>query len=916
MSDDDLYGDTLAPGEFEATADFPASSFGPRYQVIEELGRGGMGTVYRAFDTELREDIALKALLPTLAQDRRALLRFRHEVRIARRVSHPNIARIHDFHVHDDTPFLTMEFVPGVGLDTILSDSGSFSAEQMLGYMIPVLNALEAAHQAGVVHRDLKPANVMVSEDGRVVVTDFGIATMVGDVSDEGQIVGTPLYLSPEQARAQSVDSRSDLYTAGVMMHVMLTGASPWDATDAMTLIMARLLKPPRPLPVDTPDFIQTAICALMQIDPRDRPESANEVVQALSDPTHAAAPSRSLSPLPNHFGKFVGREADLDVVHSNLEAHGCVVVCGPGGIGKTRLAVEYSQQRNIPVAWVSLDGVVTVDEAMSRIVDKLGLPASAGIQEISAQLDALDAVLWVLDSVDRLDVTALAEPFLGMGCEVVMTQRGRSSDFPSVQLEPLSADAAQALFLDRATSRTASIDQSEPGFVEVIEQLEGYPLALELAASRLGIMTLETLSQRLRDPIRTLRNKDLGSIESAITDSWDELTSDLQSALAQFSVFEGGASLDDVCEILACDGYPEDLLEELVDRSLIRWMRGDGRFTCFEVIRDFAKARLPDVCVAATSRHQKYFEQRMTVSELQHSDLMNARAAFLHSVAVADHSSAEKLLGGIWYILERRGPYSMGQQLSEQLLNITDSNIANNTKGFSLWRQGELENAAVAFETSLSQKESSDAFMGLGQVRWSQGRFDESEQLLKRAIAGTGHTRANSINVLGLVEWSRGNLDLAREYLKTAAQEYEVYIPSKQGIALSNLALVEDDQDDTLAAIATTRLAIDLLKVADDQRSVALAQSNLGNMLRKAGQLDEAESILRVAIDANSKLGDRRMMGFAKNNLAMVLAEQGHHREAVPLLEEAIKHFETLHEPAAIDSARNQLQISKNFLT
>jgi eukaryotic-like serine/threonine-protein kinase len=210
-------GQELARGEL----------FADRYQVEELLGRGGMGAVYRAHDLALGEPIALK-LFP-FDPDRAPLgvLRFRQEVRLARRVTHPNVARVYDIGEHQGALYLTMELIEGATLRALFSHEGRLAPARAVDIVREVALGLQAAHAAGVIHRDLKPTNILVARSGRVVLSDFGIARSLGDESYltvTGAAVGTPYYMSPEQAYGGPVDARADLYALGLVLYEALSG--------------------------------------------------------------------------------------------------------------------------------------------------------------------------------------------------------------------------------------------------------------------------------------------------------------------------------------------------------------------------------------------------------------------------------------------------------------------------------------------------------------------------------------------------------------------------------------------------------------------------------------------------------------------------------------------------------------------
>ncbi len=273
-----------------------------RYRILGVLGRGGMGTVYRVRDETLDELVALKTLRKDWINAPGALARFRREVKLARRVTHPNVARTFDIGAHEGEPFLTMELIDGTSLGREIEDGGRLAVARCVAIAGAIADALAAAHAVGVVHRDLKPDNVLLGEDGRVVITDFGIARVEsGDVEGTaaGALVGTPAYMSPEQVQALPLDGRSDLYALGLVLYEMLTGERAFEGSSAIVLAAARLMRPPpdpRERVAGVPPALGELTVGLLAREPDERPSVA-EVLAALA--RAASAPSASPTPRP-----------------------------------------------------------------------------------------------------------------------------------------------------------------------------------------------------------------------------------------------------------------------------------------------------------------------------------------------------------------------------------------------------------------------------------------------------------------------------------------------------------------------------------------------------------------------------------------------------------------------------------------
>ncbi len=260
---------------------------GPRYRLVRMLGRGGMGAVYQAYDNELRRDVALKALLPEVAENASMLERFKREIQISSTITHRNVLRVFDLGQGPGIRFLTMEFVEGENLAELMKREGRLPVDRIERILRQVCQGLGAAHERNVLHRDLKPANVMIDREDRVLLTDFGIAKSAEQtgLTQAGEIMGTPHYMSPEQVKGEPVDVRSDIYSLGVMLYEMATGQVPYGGNTVYEVMIQRVQKDPRPaveLNPDLPPYLQNLIQRCMAMHKEDRYASTDELVADL----------------------------------------------------------------------------------------------------------------------------------------------------------------------------------------------------------------------------------------------------------------------------------------------------------------------------------------------------------------------------------------------------------------------------------------------------------------------------------------------------------------------------------------------------------------------------------------------------------------------------------------------------------
>jgi serine/threonine protein kinase len=303
-----------------------------KYQVVENLGRGGMAEVYKAYQETLDRYVAIKVMHSFLADEKGFLGRFQREARAMAALNHPNIVGVYDFDIFEEMYYIAMEYVSGGTLKDLIESMSDQEESLPLSVstrvVLEVADALAYAHGRGMVHRDIKPGNIMLTEDGRAVLTDFGIAKILSGptFTATGAMVGTPAYMSPEQGLGKPGDERSDLYALGVLFYQMATGRLPYDADTPLAVILKHVNEPvptPTDLNNDIPAAIQSVIVKAMAKDPEERYQSANEMIQKLQE---------------------AAKDSDLDLAHRRRAANAAAAAqtgnpgrCdafGPGGCG------------------------------------------------------------------------------------------------------------------------------------------------------------------------------------------------------------------------------------------------------------------------------------------------------------------------------------------------------------------------------------------------------------------------------------------------------------------------------------------------------------------------------------------------------------------------------------------------------
>ncbi|MCL4821075.1 MAG: protein kinase [Vicinamibacteria bacterium] len=629
----------------------PGSRLG-RYEIVGPLGAGGMGEVYRARDTRLGREVALKVLPASVAADPDRLERFEREARVVASLNHPNIVTLHS--VEDDaaTRYLTMELVEGRGLEKQVV-AGGLPAERVREFGIAIAEALAAAHERGIVHRDLKPANVMLTADGRVKVLDFGLAklassapdlghsstaTLAAPLSAPGQVVGTIPYMAPEQVRGEQADARTDVFALGVLLYELASGRRPFVGPTAAVISSAILREMPPPLSAarrDLPPALERIVGRCLEKNASDRYQTAGAVAEALRtlDSGTASAPvadaTRLHLPPPVPATPLLGREdalvAAADRVRSGARL---LTVTGYGGTGKTRFAIELHQRLAAAheggAAFVSLASVTAASEVLSTVATALAIPEAHGRSALDALATVIGdrATLLVLDNLEQVldaapDVATLVTRCPRLHC--IATSRaplkvGAETEFPlpplelpqpSDTLEALRERPSVALFVQRAEKVKpgfALAESNAAAIAGICKRLDGLPLALELAAARVRILEPAALLQRLDHALDLLTSGDRDlplrqrTLRATVSWSYSLLQPPEQRLLRWLSTFHEGwtlAALEQVCYDEQERPFALDHLDSLVEKGLVRVVGDSGRYALLETIRAFAAEQL-----------------------------------------------------------------------------------------------------------------------------------------------------------------------------------------------------------------------------------------------------------------------------------------------------------------------------------
>ncbi len=923
---DRLMDDVMAPLQRRvAASSMEGRRIGP-YRVGRELGRGGMGRVYRARDVRLERDVALK-FLPADRHASAALReRWMQEARAVSALDHPNICTVYDVGETDaGEPYIAMACYDGQTLAERI-EAGPVPVDEALDLTRQIAEGLASAHAAGITHRDVKPSIVMVTARGTVKILDFGIARREGQArrTRSGARLGTVAYMAPEQVRGEAVDARTDLWALGVVLYEMLTGRHPFLGASETATIYAILEREPPPaasVRPDVPPALAAVLERLLAKAPEARYRRAEALLEALERVRRAPTTSDGLRPraLPAMLTSFVGRADEVAQVERLLAHARLVTLTGPAGTGKTRLALEVAARRREDfadgVGFVSLASVSDPGLVASAVAQALGV-ATGGAQSPHERLKHVlrrRELLLVLDNFEHVAAAAPVVAELLVACpalKLIATSRvplriSGEHEFPVPPLALGAADAARhsasvQLFVERARSVRpdfALTDESAADVAELCRRLDGLPLAIELAAARVKLFAPRAMLARLEDRFELLKGgpRDLPArhqtLREAVAWSYDLLDEAEQRLFRCMAVFVGGATLAAIEAVSdAAPGAVLDGVAALVDHSLVRQDEdgtGEPRFLMLETIRAYGRERLSAAgeLEATRARHAAYFrdfaehaaekltgaDQTRWLDRLE-EDHGNLRAALRWAVDRSAPDVALRLGAALWRFWIARGHLMEGRQWLDRLYALPAADALLPTRARVLH--------------------------GRATVAHNQGDNEEARSTLEKSLElwralGDEHGTALALNNLAWVDCETSAFDRA----EARAREAEALcrrLGDRRGVAvaLNNLGWVANYRGLYRAAVAFHRESLDLRRALGDERGIAFALTNLawaetyhGDYARAEALLDEAAAVAERAKDAQQSLWIDVLRGRAAR-------ERGAAEQAVALLERCLARW------------------------
>jgi eukaryotic-like serine/threonine-protein kinase len=890
-----------------------------RYGILALLGQGGMGAVYKARDTELERFVALKLIRPDLASNPEILRRFKQELILAREVTHRNVIRIFDLGQAKGFKFITMEYVEGRDLRAILREREKLPPEEAVRIIAQVCRALEAAHAAGVVHRDLKPQNIMLDAKDRVYVMDFGIAHSLETpgMTQTGALMGTPEYMSPEQAKGIKVDARSDLFALGIIFYELLTGISPFKADTALATLLKRTQERPQPpAEVDPtiPKAISDVVMKCLEIDRDQRFSNAREILEDLGQemPTSVRTVAPTLPPLiPTPKAAEV---SPFVRYRTWIAAATAIVVLA--ALGMAYRSKIFPAKRAAPVEQASLAILPFRNASGDASLDWLGPSLADMLSTDVGQSARLRTI-----SPDRLH-QVLSDLRITPGTSIDPTMVGRIAEFSNADTvvwgqyakfgEQIRIDAT---LLDLKHNRRAPLkieaasEKEIPGTVDAFAELIRKNLAVssdvlkELKASSFqpsskSVPALRDYNQGVQ-LLRDGKNLEAAKLFQAA------VKNDPQFALAYSRLAETDSALGYDSDAEQNSRKALELSQQLptTERYLIEANHA-------RIVKDNKKAIQIYEKLAQSMPGNLDIQYALGSLYLDQSDYGQARTHYAN-VLKSDPKNLNALLYTGWVEVASGkpeaglDPLNRALTLSIQVDNPEQKGEILQALGMAYESLNKFDEAlrnlqqAMEIDRKLGKKSAiANCLVEIGNVQSSLGKPDDALRNYTLALGlqreiGAKAAVASTLISMGQQFEDRGQYEKALQLYKESLQaQRDLGDQYGQAVCLNNIGNAYQSQGNNDDALIYFQQALQLREQLNVPGDTAVTLHNLGEVYAKTAQYDKAMTSYMQALDLRRKTADAHGAALESRSIGMVFEYQGRYGAAINSLQEAVKGF------------------------